>query len=51
MDAMPPFARAKFIDDLKAGIQNAKTASQINAPVEVDIADAATGRVMESVTQ
>jgi tetratricopeptide (TPR) repeat protein len=51
MDAMPPFARTKFIDDLKAGIQGAKSANQINAPVEVDIADAATGRVMESVTQ
>jgi hypothetical protein len=51
MDQMPPFARAKFLGDLKAGIQSAKSANRVSGPVQVDIADASTGRVMDSVTQ
>jgi hypothetical protein len=51
MDEMPPFARTKFIDDLKAGVQSAKEANRVTGPVEIDIADNATGQVMQSVTQ
>lgn len=51
MDQMPPFAKAKFLSDLKGGIKNAKTAHDIKDTVEVDIADGATGEVMESVSQ
>jgi len=50
MDQMPPFAATKFITDLKAGIEQAKTSFKITAPVKVDLCDAATGRVMRSVT-
>jgi tetratricopeptide (TPR) repeat protein len=51
MDAMPPFARDKFIADIKSGLQSAKTAHQVAGTVTVDIADAQSGRVMESVSQ
>jgi tetratricopeptide (TPR) repeat protein len=51
MDQMPPFATKKFLTDLKAGIDEVKSAHQLAAPVEVDICDAASGRVMQSVTE
>jgi hypothetical protein len=51
MDQMPPFAKSKFMTDLKAGIDAAKKQNQISSNVEVDIVDGASGKVMESVTQ
>ena len=51
MDQMPPFAKDKFLGDLKSGIDSAKAANHITAPVQVDIVDAQTGRVLQSVTQ
>ena len=51
MDQMPPFAAAKFMTDLKAGIDQVKTAHKIGGPVEVDICDASSGRVMQTVTE
>jgi tetratricopeptide (TPR) repeat protein len=51
MDQMPPFAKDKFLGDLKAGIDSAKTAHHVTAPIEVDIVDAQSGRVMQTVTQ
>jgi len=51
MDAMPPFARDKFIADIKSGLTNAKSAHKVDGTVTVDIADAQSGRVMESVSQ
>jgi len=51
MDAMPPFARDKFIGDIKSGLMNAKSAHQVAGTVTVDIADAGSGRVMESISQ
>ena len=51
MDQMPPFAAAKFLGDLKSGIDNVKTSHKVTSPVQVDICDAATGRVMQSMTE
>lgn len=51
MDQMPPFAKTKFLDDLKAGIDSAKKDNNISSPVEVNIVDSASGRVMETITQ
>jgi hypothetical protein len=51
MDQMPPFAAAKFTADLKAGIDRAKGTYKIATPVEIDLCDAASGRVMQSVTE
>jgi tetratricopeptide (TPR) repeat protein len=51
MDAMPPFARDKFVADLRAGLQRAKADHKVTGKVTVDIADAQSGRVMESVSE
>lgn len=51
MDAMPPFARDKFIADIKSGLESAKSAHKVAGTVTVDIADAESGRVMQSVSQ
>jgi tetratricopeptide (TPR) repeat protein len=51
MNAMPPFARDKFIADIKSGLMSAKSAHKVAGKVTVDIADAQSGRVMESVSQ
>ncbi len=51
MDQMPPFAKDKFLGDLKAGIDSAKAANHVTGPVEVDLVDAQSGKVMQSVTQ
>ncbi len=51
MDRMPPFARAKFIDDVKSGISAAKSRYRVEAKVVLQIADAASGRVMETVSE
>jgi hypothetical protein len=50
MDEMPPFAKTKFLTDLKAGIDTAKKDNNISSPVELDIVDSASGRVIETIT-
>ena len=51
MDQMPPFAAAKFLADLKSGIDNVKTSHKVTTPVQVDICDSASGRVMQTITE
>ncbi len=51
MGQMPPFARAKFLGDLRSGIDGAKTSHKITGKFELEIADAASGRVMETVSR
>ena len=35
MDQMPPFAKDKFLGDLKAGIDSAKAANHVTGPVRL----------------
>lgn len=51
MDQMPPPAKKMFLADVKAKIDAAKKDNNISSPVEVDIVDSASGRVMETITQ
>lgn len=51
MDEMPPGAKKKFLNDIKDGIAKAKTQYKVDGTVELDIADAATRKTMETVTQ
>jgi len=51
MSEMPPFAAAKFLADLKAAIGEVKSAHDVTTPVEIDLCDAASGRVMKSVSE
>ena len=43
--------RDKFIADIKSGLTGAKNAHKVDSTVTIDIADAQSGRVMESVSQ
>ena len=51
MDQMPPFAKQKFMTDLKSGIDTAKKDYKVSGPVKVDLVDSQSGRVMETVTE
>ena len=51
MDQMPPFAKDKFMTDLKTGIDSAKKDYKVSGTVKVDLVDSASGRVMETVTE
>jgi tetratricopeptide (TPR) repeat protein len=51
MEQMPPFAAAKFMSDLKTGIDQVKSAHKVDGPLKMDIADATSGRVMRSLTE
>jgi len=51
MDQMPPFAKNKFMTDLKSGIESAKKDYKVTSKVEVDLVDSVSGRVMERVTE
>ncbi len=51
MDQMPPFAKEKFISDIKQGIGQAKKSWRVDQPFKLELADAGSGRVMETVTQ
>jgi tetratricopeptide (TPR) repeat protein len=51
MDQMPPFVKEKFISDIKRGIGQAKRSYRVEQPFTLDLADAESGRVMETVTQ
>lgn len=51
IDQMPPFAKQQFLNDLKNKIKTVKESHKVSGPVELDIADGASGRVMETVTR
>ena len=51
MDQMPPFAKEKFMTDLKSGIDSAKRDYRVTDKVRVDLVDAASGRVMGTVSE
>ena len=51
MDQMPPFAKQKFLDDLKSGIDTAKKDHNVSSKVEIDLVDSASGQVMETVSE
>ena len=51
LSPLVPFAKQKFLSDLKDGIKNAKSAHNVTNTVVIDIADGNTGEVMESISQ
>ncbi|HEY6420496.1 MAG TPA: tetratricopeptide repeat protein [Candidatus Binataceae bacterium] len=51
MDQMPPFAKDKFLTDLKDGIDSAKKQYGVSSKVEVDIVDGLSGTVMQTMTE
>jgi hypothetical protein len=51
MQAMPPFVRDKFTERIHTGVRDSKARHQASAPVTVDLVDAASGQVMESIIE
>ena len=51
MDGMPPMVREKFADRIHAGVRDSKARHQTAAPLTVELVDAASGRVMETITE
>ena len=51
MDGMPPMVRDKFTDRIRSGVRDSKTRHQATAPVTIELVDAASGRVMETITE
>jgi len=51
MEAMPPMVRDKFTERIRSGVRDSKARNQLGAPVTVELVDAASGRVMETITE
>jgi len=51
MDGMPPMVRDKFNERVRSGIRESKQRLQITDPFTIQIVDAASGRVMETVEE
>lgn len=51
MDTIPEFAREKFTDHIKTGVRESKTRHAVTDPVKVEFVDAASGSVMETITE
>lgn len=51
MSTMPPFARDKFLERIRGGVRDTKGRHQVTGAVEIELVDAATGTVMETVTE
>lgn len=51
MDGMPPVAREKFTERIRTGLRTSKEKYQSTAPIQVELVDAADGRVMDTVTE
>jgi cytochrome c-type biogenesis protein CcmH/NrfG len=50
MEGMPPAVREKFKTRLAETLRNAEGSHPVDGPVRLEIADAASGRVMETIT-
>lgn len=51
MDGMPPEVRKRFRDRIVTGLRDKKAQHQIGEPMQVELVDATSGRVMETVTE
>jgi tetratricopeptide (TPR) repeat protein len=51
MDGMPPEVRKRFLDRIQTGLREKKQQYAVQGAMRVDLVDADTGRVMETVTE
>jgi Flp pilus assembly protein TadD len=51
MEGMPPFVRQKFVDHIRQELKDKKARDQVKGPIHVDLVDADTGRVMETISE
>lgn len=51
MNSMPPMVRQKFIDRIRGGLRQAKSDHQVTAQVTIELVDADSGTVMETIAE
>lgn len=51
MSGMPPMVREKFLDRMRSGVRQAKSDHQVTAAVTVELVDADSGAVMETIVE
>lgn len=51
MSSMPPMVKDKFLERIRTGVRQAKSDHQVTAPLTIELVDAESGTVMETVTQ
>jgi Flp pilus assembly protein TadD len=51
MEGMPPMVRQKFLDRIRTGLKEKKSQYGVQGPMRVELVDAETGRVMETVSE
>ena len=51
MEAMPPMVRDKFTERIRTGIRDGKTRAQSTGPITIELVDATTGQVMQTITE
>ena len=51
MSSMPPMVREKFLDRVRGGLRQAKSDHQVTASLTVELVDAESGTVMETVVE
>ena len=51
MDGMPPMVREKFNERVRSGIRDSKQRAKSEEAFEIEIVDAASGRVMETIVE
>jgi cytochrome c-type biogenesis protein CcmH/NrfG len=51
MDGMPPPVREKFIERIRNGVRDAKTRGQTAGALTIELVDADSGRVMETIVE
>src|SRR5262245_9058008 len=51
MDGMPPMVRSKFTERIRSGVRESKTRRQTSTPVTIELVDAGSGRVMETISE
>ncbi|MEO8604968.1 MAG: tetratricopeptide repeat protein [bacterium] len=51
MDGMPAPVREKFLERIRNGVRDAKTRDQATAPLTIELVDADSGRVMDTIVE
>jgi hypothetical protein len=51
MDGMPPQVRERFVERIRGGLREQKKEHSIDGELRVELVDAASGRVMETVVE
>ena len=51
MDGMPPMVRSKFTERIRSGVRESKTRRRTSTPVTIELVDAGSGRVMETISE